>query len=159
MDTKQYEALTAIWGEDFAKQIVALSEQRTKEMEDEGIAFKNTDEKPDGSKDKQPDENKGSKTLAFAVAEELQLDVLSEAFKALGETVATLAAETESLKQQVSNLTRDDHERLAEKELALPRFSWFRASQASETVLREGDELASTKATIPSAITSIAEQM
>jgi len=149
MDDKQYAALKEIWGEDFAKRVVSLSEQRTKEMEDEGIAFKKTGGEPDSDE----------KKLALAIAGELQLDALSEAFKALGDTVATLVAETEALKQQVSTLARDDHERLAEKELTLPRFSWFRASQAAETVLQEGDKPHGSKAAIPSAIASIAEQI
>jgi 2'-5' RNA ligase len=85
-----------------------------------------------------------AKELAAEVAEELQLSSLDEALKSLSESNAQLASsvkamseEIQVLKAQLAESQKDDEQRLAEKTLNTPRFSWYRASQAAETVLGE----------------------
>ena len=199
MDKKQYEALVGVWGEDIATQVVALGEQRTKELEQAGVAFKSaegtkaedfaaqlrdvaesvTDEalkeklesiaaevvkiseskaakKPE-DEEEEDEEKKDEKELARAVAEALQLGELSTAFKAFGEVVSTLMEQNKALNTRLETLEQEDEVKLAEKAKQLPRFSWFRASDAAETVLNKGDDaLKSAKPKSPAAVRNVA---
>lgn len=170
VDKKQYEALAGIWGPDTAAQIVELGQSQTKAKEQE-VAFKSvegtekeTTEKEQGAEPKPQAELKAEpqdgKELVQVVAEELQLGELSTAFKAFGETVATLITATKALDDRVRTLEQDDVTKLAQKEAQLPRYSWFKASTAAETALKEGDALKSTQAhKAPSVIKNIAGQV
>ena len=164
MDAKQLEALTGIWGPDVAAQIVTLGKQQTEAKEKDGVAFKSVEgtEKTEDTEQKQDEKTKGDPTpgdkelLVQTVAEELQLGELSMAFKAIGNVVAALAEQQKALETRTKALEQDDEVKLAEKEAQLPRYSWFRASTAAETVLQEGDALKSVKPSAPSVIQNIA---
>jgi len=173
VDKKQYAALAGIWGPDTAAQIVELGQQHTKEKEQDGVAFKSvegtqaepaagtdTAAQSNDAENKQGESQAGSKAFVQTVAEELQLGELSTAFKAFGDVVATLVKETNTLSTRVKTLEQDDVTKLAQKEAQLPRYSWFKASTAAETVLSENDALKSTQAPkAPSVIKSIAGQV
>ena len=196
VDEKQYKALVGIWGEEIATQVVALGEQRTKELEEAGVAFKSAEgtkaedfaaqlhavaetvtdealkeklesiaaevEKISESKAKKSEDGEGDekaqdgKELARTVAEELQLGELSVTFKALGEVVGILVEQSKALNTRLETLEQDDEIKLAGKAKQLPRFSWFRASDAAETVLNKDDALKSAKPKSPSAVRNIA---
>jgi len=177
VDKKQYEALTGIWGEETAAQIVELSKQQTEAKEKDGVAFKSVEGtvddpavtpagKPKDTEDKQTEAGAETgteavtldgKELVKTVAEELQLGELSTAFKAFGDVVATLVKGMNALNARMETLEKDDEAKLAQKATQLPRYSWFRASAAAETVLEDGDALKSAQPRkAPSVVTSIA---
>jgi hypothetical protein len=163
VDAKQLEALAGIWGPDVAAQIVTLGKQQTEAKEKDGVAFKaKGTEKTEDMEQKQDEKTKGDPTpgdkelLVQTVAEELQLGELSTAFKAIGNVVTALAEQQKALEARMGTLEQDDEVKLAEKEAGLPRYSWFKASTAAETVLKEGDALKSVKPSAPSVIQNIA---
>ena len=185
MDKKQYQALVTIWDKDIADQVVALGEQRTKELEEADVAFKSKSaegtkaedfaaqlrdvaetvedealkeklasivaevEKISESKAAKSEDGEGEigkqdeKELVRVVAEALQLGELSTAFKAFGDVVSTLMEQNKALNTRLETLEQDDETKLAQKEAQLPRYSWFKASEAAETILNKGDALKS----------------
>jgi len=175
VDEKQYAALTSIWGPETAAQIIALGKQQTEQKEQDGVAFKSAEGTVDdlagetagetsdteGKQAEPGAEPEGTitidgKELVKTVADELQLGELSTAFKAFGDVVATLVKGVNALNTRMETLEKDDVVKLAEKATQLPRYSWFRASTAAETVLSESDALKSTKTRSPSVVQNIA---
>jgi len=163
VDAKQLEALTGIWGPDVAAQIITLGKQQTEKKEEDGVAFKSaegTEKAKDTEQQQEKAETEGDrKELVQTVAKELQLGELSTAFQAVGNVVTALAEQVKALTEQVETLKQDDETKLAQKETQLPRYSWFKASTAAETVLKEGDALKSAKPSAPSVISNIAGQV
>jgi len=168
VNIKQLEALAGIWGPDIAAQIVEMGKSQTKAKEQDGVAFKSVEgtekEKSENTEKEQKAKTQGetqdSKELVQVVAEELQLGELSTSLKAFGDTIATLVKGMGTLNARVKTLEQDDVTKLAQKEAQLPRYSWFKASTAAETVLSENDALKSTQAhKAPSVIKSIAGQV
>lgn len=175
VDEKQYAALTSIWGPETAAQIIALGKQQTEQKEQDGVAFKSAEgtvDDPAGETAGETSDTEGKqaepgaepegtitidgKELVKTVADELQLGELSTAFKAFGDVVATLVKGVNALNTRMETLEKDDVVKLAEKATQLPRYSWFRASTAAETVLSESDALKSTKTRSPSVVQNIA---
>ena len=107
------------------------------------------------------------KAIAQTVVEALQLDALSETLTGMRGQIDTLTAEVKALNEDKANLTarleeteKVDEQRLAEKELGLPRYSWFRSTQAAETVV-DDHTAAATKAVRrgPNALNALAASM
>jgi len=63
--------------------------------------------------------------------------------------------QNEVLNARLETLEREDEAKLAEKAKQLPRYSWFRASDAAETVLKADDALKSAKPKGPSVVQNI----
>ena len=173
MDQKQKDALVEIWGEDTASQIIKLGESKTKEHEQAGVATKSQENADSGeSQEGESQEAKGAgavtettgavtkpeqevKEIVTEIAGELQLGALSDAFKALGDAVSKIGEEVQGINTRLDALEVTDEKKLAEKELALPRYSWFVASQAAETVLGKDDALKSARPQVPETITRL----
>jgi len=98
--------------------------------------------------------------LVNRVAEALHLGDLSKTFEDQSKTLAQLLEENKALKTQLETLEQDDEKRLAEKQLnALPRYSWYRASQAAETELTAAEATKAGGPRTPRAIQAIADRL
>lgn len=174
MTDEQIKALEAIGGASLVTMVQETGEELTKDLE-QSVAFKGAEAK---AKDEQAEGKNETlltsrvptasnaepvvdvKKLAIELAEQFQLEALSQGFKAQTEVLAALAEKLEAVVGRLDVVEKDDEERLAEKELNVPRFSWFRASQAAETVLTKDDELQKSGGPkIPKAISEIADRL
>lgn len=107
------------------------------------------------------------KALAAAVTEQiveqLQLTALSSKLEGMDKTITDLSGNLEAVTDRVTATEVSDDRRLAEKMEAAPRFAWFQASQATETVLNPTNladaALKSAKPTVPRAVVSIASKL
>ena len=98
--------------------------------------------------------------LAKAIADALQLDGLSELLKAQSSTLGELAAQSKSFAERLDSLEQSDEHKVAQKQASLPRYSWFNASKAAETVLQSGSKLAThTRTSVPAVISNVANSV
>lgn len=83
------------------------------------------------------------KAIADAVAEQFDMGSLSTAFKSLTDQLTAVNQKVDAVVTRLDEVERSDEERLAEKELQLPRFPWsdFQPSQAKETEIKDGDPI------------------
>ncbi len=229
LSQRQKDALKEIGGEELVDQVERRGQQRTKDLEDAGVAYKAgggfsgrirsvaekmddgdmkqrlmeiADEMDVEGPEKEPEETKelamevremseqidgedgalldavGSAMLMVsedaerspemavlvkAMSEALHLDELSDFVAAqedvarqFEESIKELADEVRAIKERIGNVERTDDERLAEKATRLPRFSWFRASDAAETVLAEDSDLKGMGPEVPTVIDFLA---
>lgn len=102
------------------------------------------------------------KAISEAVAAQFDIDSLSTAFKSLTNQLATVNQKVDAVVTRLTEVERSDEERLAEKELQLPRFPWssFTPSQAEATKVKDGDPIkAKVPIEAPPAIQFLAEQV
>lgn len=165
MNEEQWKALVGIVGEERANRLKGIGEDATKEREEEGLAFKSADEKAEDVKtdegEEVPESTKTVTDLAKAIVEELQLGNLSQLIETHTDTLGAMAAEIKAISERVTGLEKTDDEKKQEIAEDMPRygFPWFRASQAEETKMTEGDPLAAKKPEVPVAIKAMADQM
>lgn len=143
MNDKQRALLMSIVGEELLGQTEATGLAMTAQLEKAGVSFKEV-VKPTGNVEPvmasaTPEGGvvaEGSKpTDLQELAKTLQLDQLSELLEVQTTALQTVAAELKDLKSKVVEMEKEDEVRLAEKETTLPRYFWFQASQAAETVV------------------------
>lgn len=130
----QQKAAKTIFGESLAAQIVAKAEDKTKELEQAGVAHKDTAQQ-------QPIEIPIDE-IAQKILGQLEAD-----FRPFAESLAALAAKVDELGGEVKSLKKTEEVK-AENEL--PRFVFKmlqgqQASQSEKTVVPEGDALRNQK--------------
>ncbi len=140
--------LEELFGPEEAAAIEKAAEQRTKELEQQGIAFKEGQAKTDASAG-QPDAE-AVKTMAEGIAQALGLSDLAAGQKAVTEALAGLQQEVAAVKAQVAKVEALE-QRVATVETAavaaakaeaqkavlvdLPRRSFYQASRATDTAV------------------------
>jgi len=184
MNQQQKDALSAIAGDDFVNMVIKTGEERTKELEERGIAFKETaadeqtkevavEAKPkeetkeiEENKEAEPaatgDEEETSQTKAIsALAQEivagLNLGQMTEAIKSIQDTMVTIAG---SQKEQGDRLKalEDIGGGQAAPLIPLPAAAYWQASRVAQT---EPEEKLADKAQpqLPDAIVQMAQRM
>lgn len=156
MNDKQKALLADIGGPDLVDLVEQTSQDRTKELEDAGIARKEVTPEPappEAVLETAPDDSAGVEVtgpdvgeLVKAVADTLRLPDLSDVIAAQGEALSALAGAVTALRGEVKALhdtTVEVKQAQEEEDLhgGLPRYSWFQASKAIETVMTQDDGL------------------
>ena len=180
MNTKQIDALRAIGGDALVKHIVKEGEERTKDLEDH-VAFKSTPDPKVETPAPPLDLAKSSgwkmsalerRELALDMSEILQLGELSRVVSAQTEVLSQLAEKMKAndghmddvktaVDTRITALERSDEEKLAERQLSLPRYAWFRASTAPETtsMARAAEALKERHPGVPGAVSAIVDKL
>lgn len=127
----------------------------------DAVADKQIPPKKEDEEDEEDEEGEDKKPMSKdfdELVKTLQLDELSKVILNLSSEVASLKAShakvTSTLAQVVDSREKDVAARVA----AAPRFSWFEASKAADTVLGDDDELKSAaprNPTLPNAVEGI----
>jgi hypothetical protein len=184
MNTKELEALRAIGGDILVEHVIKAGEERTKDLESQ-VAFKGVPPVPDlvpkSAEDTESTESAGTKQprmsaierreLALDMSEILQLGELSRVVSAQTEVLSQLAEKAKSADDHMGDLksavdTRiaalelSDEEKLAQRQLSLPRYAWFRASAAPETSMAHSAEaLKERHPGVPGAVSTIVDKL
>jgi len=139
-----------------AQHVEETGEKLTDDLEKAGVDFKEASEKdaPAAEVKEEPTEAPSDEVVSSLtellpqLAKELQLDGLSdalaahtEALKAIATSQSAVVEEVQAQNKRLDALEKDEVEKLAEKESALPRYFWFQGSDVAETVLKKGDPL------------------
>jgi len=171
MNDKQREVLKAIGGEGLVAHIEETGMQLTDDLEKAGVTFKQLDPVPAAAevKDGEPPaastespvsgDGSSMEKLLPEIVKALQLEGLSGVLSAQTDALKALGVQLTGIDARLAEVEKEDHERLAAKELALPHLSWFQASKAAETVLSSAEErqTLSVPGTPPKAVAAIAE--
>lgn len=181
MNTKQIEALRAIGGDALVDHVTKAGEERTKDLENH-VAFKSA---PDPKAEivapvsldlaKSPGWKMSAlerRELALDMSEILQLGELSRVVSAQTEVLSQLAEKMKAndghmddvktaVDTRITALERSDEEKLAERQLSLPRYAWFRASTAPETtsMARAAEALKERHPGVPGAVSAIVDKL
>jgi hypothetical protein len=177
MNTKQIEALMAIGGDALVNHVTQAGEERTKDLEAH-VAFKGVD---DDSTSTEPTETTKSKKYQMSALERRELALDMSEILQLGELSRVVSAQTEVLSQlaekmkandehmddiktavdtRITAVERSDEEKLAERQLSLPRYAWFRASAVPETSMaRAAEALKERHPGIPGAVSTIVDKL
>jgi len=146
MNDQQKAAIAAIGEEtgvpDLVEQIVAQANQAREELDAQGKPRKSMEEKPVEEREPEIESAESEDVEAVAetepavdpvkaVVDALQLDLLS---KALEDLTASVKAINERLDTVESTVNQTEAEIKAKVADEIPRYSWFRAPQAEETV-------------------------
>ena len=186
MNTKQIDALKAIGGDALVEHVIKAGEERTKDLEGH-VAFKSVPAAPalvpdvskiPGAKDATEPSITGFKMnalerreLALDMSEILQLNELSRVVAAQTEVLSQLAEKSTAnvsrmddvktmVDTRIAALERSDEEKLAERQLSLPRYAWFRASSAPETSMaRDAESLKERHPGVPGAVNAIVDKL
>lgn len=183
MNTKQIDALRAIGGDALVDHVTKAGEERTKELEGH-VAFKSANANvDDDSTPPEPTESTEStkkyqmnalerRELALDMSEILQLDELSRVVSAQTKVLSQLAEKMkdndghmdglkDTVDTRIAALERSDEEKLAERQLSLPRYAWFRASTAPETtsMARAAEALKERHPGVPGAVSAIVDKL
>ena len=129
----QRKAADELFGAEMAARMVAEAEAQTKELEEAGVAHKDAPETPEAP---QP---VSAEQVAAVLAKQLTTDLAP-----LAEAVATLAGKMDELGERVKKLEKTED---VKAQVETPRFLFKvqRATEATETEVKEGDELANQK--------------
>ena len=173
MNDKQRAVLLAIGGEGLVKHIDETGMKLTEDLEKAGITFKALapveqepaatevkEGEPPAASTESPDggDERSMETLIPKIAQALQLEGLSGVLSAQTDALKALGKQLTGIDARLAEVEKDDHERLAAKELALPHLSWFQASKAAETVLSQEEKMTlSVPGSPPRAVAAIAE--
>ncbi len=167
MNDKQKALLQEIGGDELVASVLKTGEERTKELEEQGIAYKGETEETKAAEAAETAETKAEAEPAPAlnvkvISDALHLEELSDTITALTEAVKVQGADLKAVKAQLAEVTKGDAEKVAEKVADLPRFAWFRSSQAAATVLdgtKPEDAALKAKKETPSAVAGIAAKI
>lgn len=147
MNDEQRKAATAIFGEEFTNQLVAQGQQKTKELEDAGIASKAVEiAKEEAEKVAEVpaiDPTQLVETLAAKMMTNLN-EGLTPVLTEFHQQIIALGEQVKSLSDQVKEMKKEEAVKAA---VEMPRFSFqaLRASQSAETKVPEGDALKNQK--------------
>lgn len=148
MNDEQRKAATALFGEEFTNRLIAQGQQKTKELEDAGIANKASSSEEKSSEEPKPEEKGIDVTqMVEELAAKMMTNVNEALVPVLGEfqqQILTLREEVKNLSEEMKALKKDE---AIKQQVELPRFTFDRlvASQSSKTAVPEGDPLRDKK--------------
>jgi len=178
MNQQQKDALTAIAGDEFVNMVIKTGEERTKELEERGIAFKETEEvaeeveteevaevkeAEEATETEEVEETEVKETdsqmtaLAQQIVAGLNLGTMTEAIKSIQDTVKAIAGSQVEQDKRLKALEDIGGEQSAPL-IPLPRATYWQASRVAQT---EPDEKLADKAQpkVPDAISEMAKRI
>lgn len=146
---EQQKAAELIFGEELTKDIIKVAEDKTKELEEAGVAHKG-DTSTEESKEEPKEEVKevpAEDVIVQQVAAKLEVDwkPVTELMTTLVESQKNLESEIAQLKSQLSDKKVEETQKAKDES---PKYVWSlvqRASEAEKTIVAEGDPLKDKK--------------
>lgn len=147
MNDEQRKAAEAIFGKEFTDQLVVQGQQKTKELEDAGVANKQADPKPVETEGDKVAEAIDPNQLMQELATKMQASLNEGLTPVLTEFQQQIIAQGEQIKTLGDEIKAIKGEQALKAAVETPRFTFqaLRASQSTETVVPEGNALKDKK--------------
>lgn len=144
MNDEQRKAAEALFGEEFTNGLVAQGQQKTKELEDAGIANKQAAE---ANKEEKETTEVDANQLVNELAAKMQASLnegLTPVLTEFHQRIVTLGEQVQALGEEIKTLKGEQALKAA---VEMPRFTFqaLRASQSPTTKVPEGDALKDKK--------------